>query len=163
MVTTNDKYRVCVVCSGNICRSPMAEVVLREAFTDAGLGDRVVVDSAGTGGWHLGGGADRRALNALAAAGFDGTAHRARQIEPDWFDDRDLILCADSGHLAAMQRMGRDSDADVRLLREFDPQASGDLDLADPYYGTPDDFEECLEQIRRAAPGIVEQVRADLG
>lgn len=62
-----------------------------------------------------------------------------------------------------MQRMGRDSDADVRLLREFDPQASGDLDLADPYYGTPDDFEECLEQIRRAAPGIVEQVRADLG
>lgn len=161
-MVTNEAYRICVVCSGNICRSPMGEVVLRAAFEQAGLGDRVVVDSAGTGAWHLGDGADRRAVQTLAAAGLDGSAHRARRIEEDWFADRDLVLCADSGHLRAMNRMGQGYDADIRLLREFDPQAGHELDLADPYYGSSADFEECLRQIKRSAPAIVAHVRDEL-
>lgn len=163
MVTESEAYRICVVCSGNICRSPMGEVVLREAFERAGLGDVVVVDSAGTGAWHLGDGADRRAVTALAAAGLDGRGHRARRIEEDWLSQRDLVLCADAGHLRAMRRMGQDHAADIRMLREFDPQAGHDLDLADPYYGGPADFEECLRQIQRSAPAIVQHVRGELG
>lgn len=156
-------YRVCVVCSGNICRSPMAEYVLRQAFDDAGLGDGVAVDSAGTGAWHLGDGADPRALAALHAAGYDGNAHRARRIEAHWLGERDLVLCADDGHFRAVQRLARGHDADVRMVREFDPEAGDDLDLADPYYGSHDDFTECLRQIRRSSDGIVEHVRAELG
>ena len=158
-------YRICVVCSGNICRSPMAEIVLRRALADAGLGDAVVVDSAGTGGWHIGSGADDRALTALTGAGHDGSAHRVRQFEPSWLDELDLVLCADAGHLRDIRRFasGRSSEADIRLLREFDAQAGDDLDLADPYYGEQSDFEECLAQIDRASAGVVEHVRAELG
>lgn len=157
-------YRICVVCSGNICRSPMAEIVLRQALADAGLSEAVVVDSAGTGGWHVGSGADDRALTALSGAGHDGSAHRVRHFEAGWLDELDLVLCADTGHLRDVRRLasGRDSDAQIRLLREFDPQARGDLDLADPYYGEQSDFQECLVQIDRAVAGVLEHVRAEL-
>ncbi len=156
-------YRICVVCSGNICRSPMAEYVLREAFEAAGLGDAVEVDSAGTGAWHVGNGADPRALTALHGQGYDGNPHRARHLEQSWLGERDLMLCADDGHLRAVRRLGRGHDADIRLLREFDPQAGDDLDLADPYYGDQADFEECLAQIRRSSDAVVAHVRAELG
>ena len=78
-------YRVCFVCTGNICRSPMAEVVFRALVERAGLADRIEVDSAGTGDWHVGAGADDRALLALTAGGYDGAAHRARRFDPRWF------------------------------------------------------------------------------
>ena len=157
-------YRINVVCSGNICRSPMAEIVLRGAMADAGLGGAVVVDSSGTGGWHIGSGADDRALRALTGVGLDGAAHRVRQFDARWFDELDLVLCADAGHLRDIRRpaAGRDVDTEIRLLREFDPQAGDDLDLADPYYGEQSDFEECLAQIRRASAGVVEHVRAEV-
>src|ERR1700753_1661613 len=77
-------YRVCLVCLGNICRSPMAETVLRDAITAAGLDGAVVVDSAGTGDVHLGEKMDASAREALSRRGYDGSAHRARQIESSW-------------------------------------------------------------------------------
>ncbi len=156
-------YRISVVCTGNICRSPMAEVILRRAFAEAGLAGAVHVDSAGTDGWHVGDGADHRALAALSAAGHDGSAHRARQFEAAWLGHLDLVLCADAGHLRAIRRMASGSAAELRLLREFDPQAGdGRLDLADPYYGDDAGFAECLRQIERAATGVVDHVRAEL-
>ncbi|MDO5712391.1 MAG: low molecular weight protein-tyrosine-phosphatase [Micrococcales bacterium] len=155
-------YRICVVCSGNICRSPMAQIVLARAFADAGLADNVEVSSAGTGGWHLGSGADDRALAALAGTGYDGSGHRVRRFEADWLEDLDLVLCADAGHLREVRAMAQGSDAEIRLLREFDPHARDDLDLADPYYGDQSDFEECLRQIERAGAGAVDYVRAEL-
>lgn len=154
-------YRVCVVCSGNICRSPMAEVVLRDRVEAAGLGDAVEVDSAGTGSWHVGDGADPRALEALEEAGLDGTAHRARQFEDAWLGERDLVLVADSGHLRDLRSLGGEQEH-VRLLREFDPEAGDDLDLADPWYGDRAGFTRCLEQIERSAPGVVDHVRRRL-
>lgn len=155
-------YRISVVCTGNICRSPMAEIVLRRAFADAGLAEVVLVDSAGTEGWHIGNGADARAIAALASIGHDGSTHSARQFEAGWLDDLDLVLCADAGHLRNIRRMAAGSDAQLRLLREFDPEAGDDLDLADPYYGDPAHFEECLRQIERAAAGVVDYVRREL-
>lgn len=155
-------YRISVVCTGNICRSPMAEIVLRRAFADAGLAEVVLVDSAGTEGWHIGHGADARAVTALASIGHDGSMHLARQFDAGWLDDLDLVLCADTGHLRNIRRMAAGSDAQLRLLREFDPEAGDDLDLADPYYGDPAHFEECLRQIERAAAGVVDYVRREL-
>ena len=77
-------YRVCLVCLGNICRSPMAETVLRAELAAAGLNGAVVVDSAGTGDWHVGDAMDPGARSALASRGHDGSAHRARQFQPSW-------------------------------------------------------------------------------
>ena len=158
-------YRVCVVCTDNICRSPMADVILRSMLLSAGLEDRVVVDSAGTDGWHEGDAADPRTVSALQQQGYDGTHHRAREFRREWFGDRDLILGADRGHIRDLRSWAPDAHASVkvRLLREFDPTAvdSGSLEVADPYYGG-EDFARCLSVVERACRGVVEHLRAEL-
>ncbi|MCH8626562.1 low molecular weight phosphotyrosine protein phosphatase [Arsenicicoccus piscis] len=156
-------YRITVVCSGNICRSPIAEIVLRRRLEEAGLGDTVQVDSAGTGAWHVGDQADHRALAALTTGGYDGNSHRARQFEPGWFEQTDLVLAADRGHERQLRRLaGSEEDrAKVQLLRAFDPDAvaAGTLEVDDPYYGGPADFARTLSEVERAADGIVDHVR----
>lgn len=122
-------YRVTVVCWGNICRSPMGEFMLREAFDEADLGDRVVVDSAGTSTDELGRPMDRRTTATLRRHGVTDTgfaAKRARQFQADSFDDSDLVLAADHVHDEILRRRARDEDdvAKVRLLRSFDPVAA---------------------------------------
>ncbi len=159
-------YRVCVICSGNICRSPMGEVILRSMLRSDGLGDRVIVDSAGTGGWHEGDAADPRTVRALRDHGYDGTHHRAREFRPEWFSHRDLIVVADHGHARDLRRWAPDAlaSAKVRLLREFDPTAveSGTLEVDDPYFGRAEDFDRCLIVVERACRGIVERLRVEL-
>ena len=159
--------RVTAVCSGNICRSPIAEYVLRDAVDRAGLGHAIVVDSAGVGAWHVGEGADRRSLQVLARHGYDGSAHRVQQITGSWFDGPDapdLLLAMDSSHYDDLRRMA--PDADVRLMRSFDPtlaEATGtDLDVPDPYYGNGDGFEHVLQMIQRATPGVVDYLKRQL-
>jgi protein-tyrosine phosphatase len=157
-------YRVCFVCTGNICRSPMAEVVFRALVHAAGLDGRVEVDSAGTGDWHVGDGADARAVRALADAGYDARSHRARQFDPAWFAQRDLVVALDAGHLGALRRL-RDAggaSTEIRLLREFDPAAGDDLDVADPYYSGRAAFTEVLGQVERACEGLLEHVEGEL-
>lgn len=158
---------VCMVCSGNICRSAMAEIVLRSKVDAIGLGDRVRIDSAGTGDWHVGEPADRRTVAALAEKGYDGSRHRARWFDGAWLADRDLILVADEAHLDELDRLARKEgvDADIRLLRSFDRDAvaTGELGLADPYYGDVAGFSRCLREVERACDGLVEQLRRDLG
>jgi protein-tyrosine phosphatase len=154
--------RVTTVCSGNICRSPIAEVVLRDAVERAGLGHAVVVDSAGIGGWHVGEPADPRALDTLRRHGYDGSAHRVRQITADWFDDAappDLLLAMDATHLRDLQRLA--PHADVALMRAFDTGlgADDDLDVPDPYYGSTRDFDAVLAMIEAATPGTLERIR----
>lgn len=160
-----EPYRVCVVCSGNICRSPMGEVVLRRKLEEAGLGDRVVVDSAGTGDWHVGGGADPRTLTALTAGGYDGSAHRAQQFGETWVNERDLVLVADEGHLRAIRALAAGGDTThVRLLRSFDPAAveAGTLEVDDPYYGADDGFDRCLREVEAACDGVVAHLETTL-
>jgi protein-tyrosine phosphatase len=143
-----------VVCTGNICRSPMAEIVLRERFAAAGLADRVVVDSTGISDEERGNPVDRRARAVLTAHGYPaGDGHRARQVRRA--DERDLVLAMTDAHARALRRL----DLEPVLFRSFDPAATGDLDVADPWYGGPQDFEDCLAQIEAAADGIVEHVR----
>jgi protein-tyrosine phosphatase len=153
-------YRVCFVCTGNICRSPVAEVVLRRMVEDDGLAGSVEVDSAGTGAWHVGDGADPRALAVLHAGGYDGSGHRARAFAPTWIAHRDLVVALDRGHLRALRALASD-DTDrekIRLLRSFDPDAPPDADVADPYYGDARDFAEVLDQVERACRGLLDAV-----
>ena len=161
-------YRICVVCTGNICRSPMLEFLLREAFEDAGLRDRVAVDSAGVSAEEAGNRADSRTLAALRRHGHTdhgGQAHRARQIRPAWLADRDLILAADHGHLNRLRRLAGGEPTDhIRLIRSFDPDAvaRGNLDVDDPWYGRDVDFDRTYAELTAAVPGIVDHVRAAL-
>jgi protein-tyrosine phosphatase len=172
-------YRVHFVCTGNICRSPMADVITRAMLAetapsrrpgpagssggDAGGrpdgGREVVVDSSGTDRWHVGEGADPRTVRVLAAHGYDGSAHRAQQFDPAWFPELDLVVALDHGHERILRSLAR-TDADrakVRLLREYDERAlsAGSLEVDDPWYGDQVDFEECLEVVEAACAGLV--------
>ncbi|MFE2518942.1 low molecular weight protein-tyrosine-phosphatase [Streptomyces mirabilis] len=156
-------YRVCFVCTGNICRSPMAESVFRARIEEAGLDGLVEVDSAGTGGWHEGDGADSRTVAVLEAAGYE-SGHAARQFHTSWFSRLDLVIALDSGHLKALRRLAPTPEdaAKVRLLRSYDPDAGDDLDVPDPYYGPMGGFEECLEMVEAASPGLLAAVQQEL-
>ena len=159
--TVSSPLRVTAVCSGNICRSPIAEVVLRDAVERAGLGDAVVVDSAGIGGWHVGDPADPRSLAVLRRHGYDGSSHRVQQITAGWFEQGappapDLLLAMDSSHDADLRRLA--PGAEVALIRSFDPAAT-DLDVPDPYYGTTADFSDVLAMIEAATPGVIAHLR----
>ena len=158
--------RITAVCLGNICRSPIAEAVIRDRATTAGLGSLVTVDSAGTGDWHLGYGADPRSLSTLASHGYQLEGHISRRIDADWFDGLDLVLAMDSSNyrdLLALAIM-TDSDPDVRMLRSFDPALAyleaphPELDVPDPYYGGRDGFGAVLSMIEAAADGLVREL-----
>jgi protein-tyrosine phosphatase len=143
-----------VVCTGNICRSPIGEVVLRAKLAEAGIDD-VVVTSSGTSGWHIGDPMDSRAAAALARRGYDGSSHRAQEFRGDWFAARHLVLAMDSGHLSALTRRG---GADLAVPVElFD-----EVDVPDPYYGEDAGFDEVLDQIEKAADVWVGRLRQNL-
>lgn len=155
----SEPYRVVFVCTGNICRSPMAEVMGRAAFADAGLGEKVSVESAGTGGWHTGEDMDPRAAAELEALGLD-SAHAAQQVSERLLG-ADLLVAFDSGHARSLRHSGAAPEK-IRLLREFDPDAHG-VDVADPYYGSQRDFTTVRRQISAALPGLVDAVRHEVG
>ncbi len=156
--------RILFVCLGNICRSPTAEGAMRALVRDAGLEDEIELDSAGTGGWHVGGAPDERASAAAALRGI-ALEGAARRVRDDDFDDFDLILAMDSANLDELRRLAggeRSRRARVRLLREFDPASAGaeDLDVPDPYYGAGDGFELVLDHVQAACAGLLAHVRA---
>ena len=158
-------YRICLVCLGNICRSPMAEAVLRAELDQAGLRGAVLVDSAGTGDWHVGSRMDARARAELASRGYDGTAHRARQVAPSWLAGRDLVLAMDMSNLTDLRRMAGASPAErdrIRLLRSFDRRSGPDAEVPDPYYGEDASFGNVLDLIEAAARGLAETLSAAL-
>jgi protein-tyrosine phosphatase len=154
--------RILFVCMGNICRSPTAEGVMRHLAQEAGLEDEIVIDSAGTGGWHAGDPPDRRATDAARRRGMtlDGAA---RQITVDDFEDFDLLLAMDRENLVGIRAIAPDEEAaaKARLLREFDPASAGapDLDVPDPYYGGPQGFETVLDQVEAACRGLLDEIR----
>jgi low molecular weight protein-tyrosine phosphatase len=156
-------YRLCFVCMGNICRSPMAEVVMRSMVRDAGLEGQIELSSAGTGGWHVGDRADERARATLTRRGYDGESHRARQFAAHWFDDNDLVLAVDESTYSILRSLDVEQSAEkLRLLREFDPLADGDLDVPDPYYGGQRGFDNVLDMVERSCRGLLEHVQNEV-
>jgi protein-tyrosine phosphatase len=152
------------VCLGNICRSPTAEGVMRALVREAGLQDRIELDSAGTGGWHVGESPDARATEAAGRRGIvlEGAA---RKVRPRDFEEFDLILAMDSSNLLDLQRIAPDEQAreKVRLLREWGRAGSqssdGELDVPDPYYGGPGGFDKVLDLVQAACTALLKQLR----
>ena len=163
------RYRIAVVCLGNICRSPMAHVVLSSAVAQAGLDDRVEVVSAGTAGWHTGKPMDRRAAATLAAHGYDASRHRAQQFEPAWHEEADVVLAMDTSNHGDLRELGpvleeagQDSGR-LLMFRDFDPRATDDdRDVPDPYYGDDDGFEHVMGIVERTSAEIVRRLPAVL-
>ena len=147
-----EALHVTFVCTGNICRSPMAEKMFADQLRRRGLGDAVRVSSAGTGNWHAGEGADARATRALRAHGYS-THHRAAQVDDDHLA-ADLVVALGRNHVRLLRELGVD-DGRIRMLRSFDPRSGAHApDVEDPYYGDQDDFEQVLTVIEAALPGL---------
>lgn len=165
-VTSKDDnlYHVSFVCTGNICRSPMAAVVFREHVRKAGLEDQVMVTSAGVGPWHAGEPADPRTCSVLSEHGYP-TEHVAAQLDDNHLS-ADLLVAMDAGHLRVVRDAVRESGADehaaadkVRMLRSFDPASDEWADVPDPYYGGDNGFDNVLAMIEAAMPSLVQWVR----
>jgi protein-tyrosine phosphatase len=145
--------RILFVCSGNICRSPTAEAVMRRLVAQAGLEGEIEIDSAGTGGWHVGEPPDDRASAAAARRGI-GLTGTARQVEPGDFTHFDLVLAVDEENLQRLRRLAPPGTGErVRLL--------DDTDIPDPYYGGPDGFDAVLDQIDAACRRLLDELRQD--
>lgn len=163
-MTESAPFRVVFVCTGNICRSPMAEVVFRWFAASVGLADRVVSCSAGTGDWHVGEAADPRATAALERRGYDGTRHRARQFSAADFGSNDLVVALDRSHERNLRAWARsETDAEkVVLLRGFEEGPPEPPDVPDPYYAGPEDFDEVLAMIENACRALFRQLEPAL-
>jgi protein-tyrosine phosphatase len=158
-------YRISCVCLGNICRSPMAEAVLRERITEAGLADLVILDSAGTGTWHIGEDMDHRARQTLETNGYV-KHHVAQQITEETLPNYDLVLAMDLTNRADLLALASNAPGptgEVRLFRSFDSEAEAEAQVPDPYFGGTDGFNTVLHMAERAADGVVEYVIAKLG
>ena len=152
---------VTFVCSGNICRSPMAEKMFGHQIAQRGLSHLVRVSSAGTGGWHVGDGADERANAVLRGHGYP-TEHCAAQLGDDHLA-ADLVVALGRNHLRMLTHLGVEPER-IRLLRSFDPRSGAHADdVEDPYYGGPTDFEETFTVIEAALPGLHAWVDERLG
>jgi protein-tyrosine phosphatase len=158
---------VLFVCTGNICRSPMAEGAFRHMVTQAGLADGIRADSAGIIAYHQGEAPDPRAREAVARRGYDLDGQTARQIGRRDFEAFDYAIALDSWHHDQLRALApqdapapEDAPARVRRLLEFAP-TYGTLDVPDPYYGDMADFERALDMIEAAAAGLLAAIRAE--
>jgi protein-tyrosine phosphatase len=150
--------RVCFVCLGNICRSPTAAGVMRKLVADAGLSDRIEVDSAGTGDYHVGQRPDARSLAAARARGID-LPGRARQFQAEDFARFQYVLAADRRNLDDLVALsGGGGAARVALLRSFDPSAEPQAEVPDPYHGGSRGFDTVLDLCEAACRGLLEHI-----
>jgi protein-tyrosine phosphatase len=148
----SEPLHVTFVCTGNICRSVMAEKMFADQVQRRGLGDAVRVTSAGTGNWHVGEGADGRAARVLREHGY-ACDHTAAQVDDDHLT-ADLVVALDRNHVRMLRHLGVQDDR-LRMLRSFDPRSGAHTpDVDDPYYGEARDFERTYDVIEAALPGL---------
>jgi protein-tyrosine phosphatase len=154
--------RVCFVCLGNICRSPIAEGAFRHLVAEAGLISAFETDSAGTAGYHSGEPPDHRARAAGRRAGIE-VGGKARQFVAADFARFDCVIAMDLSNGADLQRIAPSPEAarKVRLLRSFDPAAAPNAPIPDPYYGADDGFDEVLELCRTACRYLLDEIRRE--
>lgn len=158
------KIAILVVCMGNICRSPTAHGVLRHRLAEAGLLDRIVVESAGTHDYHVGREPDRRARAAARDRGYEFDDLRARQVEAADFDRFDYVLAMDRDNLAVLDRLGAGGNgrARIELFLDYAPERAGH-EVPDPYYGAQNGFEEVLDLVEAGVDGLLAQLRSRHG
>ncbi|QDO95838.1 low molecular weight phosphotyrosine protein phosphatase [Ferrovibrio terrae] len=154
-------YAVLMVCTGNICRSPTADGLLRHALQAAGLSDRVLVDSAGTHDYHIGDPPDRRSVATAQRYGVDLAELRARQVTEADFASFDLVLAMDDGHYRQLLRLCPPQYRDrVKLYLSYAPQFG--RDVPDPYYGKGDGFEKVWQMCQAVTDALVTDIRSRL-
>ncbi|SPB17081.1 phosphotyrosine protein phosphatase [Caballeronia novacaledonica] len=153
---------ICFVCLGNICRSPSAEAVMRHLVERAKLADRIVIDSAGTGDWHIGEPPDERAQKAAKKRGYDLSKLRGRQIAAADFARFDLFIVMDDANATALTTVCPPGHRDkIRLLMEFAANDDSRV-VVDPYFGGDEGFEKVLDQCEDACEGLLKALRAQL-
>ena len=159
--TDKTQLSVLFVCMGNICRSPLAEGVLREALVDAGLGAHVCIDSAGTGNWHQGDAPDPRSVEIASSYGIDISAQTARQVCPEDFERFDLIFAMDRSNEATL-RARSPSSRHGRIFLFLDYTLGKNIDVPDPYYGGEDGFENVYQLLREGCSVLVTRLGSEL-
>jgi protein-tyrosine phosphatase len=150
-------FSICFVCTGNICRSPTAEGVLRAKLSSLGWADRVHIDSAGVQGWHAGEPPDPRSQDHARKRGYELSGQRARALRPNDFERFDLIVAMDAGHLRELRRR---CPAPLQHRLGLLP---GEVEIPDPYYGGPDGFEDVLDRIEHGCERLAQQIAARIG
>jgi len=158
---SSEPTTVLFVCLGNICRSPLAEGVFRHLVRERGLEDHYQVDSAGTGGWHVGDPPDRRSWEVARRNGVR-LEGRARQLTGRDLERFHWVIVMDRENLDAVEALQRRQGGGARAhrLRDFDPEP-GDGDVPDPYYGGPDGFDQVYAMVHRAAEALLERLEGE--
>ncbi len=148
--------KIMFVCTGNICRSPLAEAVFHDLSHKEGVEERFEVDSSGTTAYHVGQQADDRMRSVAASRGVE-IRHRSKQLIPQDFDEHDLLLAMDRSNLREMRSIARNSAHrdKIRLFREFDPQGGPDAEVPDPYYGGRSGFEKVYDMVERTSRSLL--------
>ena len=149
---------VLFVCMGNICRSPISQGVFEDLLRREGLENEVLVDSAGTGAWHVGEPPDARALESAANRGLDLGGQRARRITLEDCQRFDYVIVMDRDNYESASPLCRQSEAEVRLFLDYAPGLAEE-EVPDPYFGGPDGFEHVLDLVEEAAQGLLDDIR----
>jgi protein-tyrosine phosphatase len=161
MPANGRKTKVLFVCLGNICRSPTAEGVFRQLVKEAGLADRIEVDSAGTGDYHIGERPDPRACWAASRRGYDLTRLRARQVGRHDFYEFDYVLAMDEQNMRALNQLAPPEHAHkLKMFTDF--CSSGECGIPDPYAGGPQSFEDVLDLVEDSAQGLLRRLRSEV-
>lgn len=153
------EIKVLFVCMGNICRSPTAEAVFRHYVENAGLEERIVIDSAGTHDYHIGSPPDSRTQYAARQRGYDMSTLRGRQVGSEDFERFDYVLAMDQANLSILKRLTPPgSQTQARLFLEY-ARHHVEREVPDPYYGGADGFERVLDMVEDAAEGLLQHIR----
>ena len=147
--------RVLFVCLGNICRSPLGEAIFNHKASEFGM----EADSAGTAAYHVGENPDHRSIEVARKHGVP-ISHKARKFVAEDFDRFDYILAMDENNYKDMKTLTNESTEHLFLLREFDSDSNGDLNVPDPYYGGPEGFEKVFQMVSRSVDGLIEYIRS---
>ena len=153
--------RVVFVCLGNICRSPLAEGILRHMVVQRGWQSRIQIDSAGTGAWHAGEPPDHRSASTAQAHGVSLDGQRARQVvDADYFES-DWLIAMDESNLATLQRRSPTRGTQARLELLMAPPRGENQDVPDPYYGEEDGFDQVLDMLEEGCPVILQTLMGE--
>lgn len=155
--------KICFVCQGNIIRSPLAENMFRHLVEERGISNKFQLDSAGTSAYHVGEAPDRRMRQVAAEHGFKYTG-QARQFRREDLINHDLIIVMDKNNRQILASLAEDQAQinKIRMMREFDPQGDGNLDVPDPYYGGVEGFQETFQIVKRSCEGLLEVLESGL-
>jgi protein-tyrosine phosphatase len=161
----NERVAVLFVCHGNICRSPLAEGVFRHLVRERGLEDRFEIDSAGTSAYHEGDPPDPRTTAVARQRGVE-LVGRSRPLRAKDLQQFDYLIVMDAQNRSNVERLagtGNQARSQVRLLREFDPDANGDLNVPDPYWGGTRGFEDVHDIVHRACERLLDDIVREQG